>query len=64
MLYAYEHLARERAREAESAAAHARVVNRMHAAQRWHRLAAWSAHRSAMADRAVREEYVSTEPTA
>ena len=45
----YENLARERMREAEQAANHARLVRRLSSARRWQRLSAWAARR---ADRA------------
>lgn len=57
MLYQYEQLAQQACREAQLRAARERVVNRQYAAQRWQRLAVWSAHRSAMAERASRECY-------
>lgn len=57
MMYRYEELARQRSHEAQVRAAHDRLVNRQYAAQRWQRLAVWSAHRSAMAERAAREAY-------
>ena len=55
MLYQYEELARQQAREHQARAARQRLANRQYAALRWQRLAAWSAHRSAMAQRATRE---------
>jgi hypothetical protein len=39
----YENLARERMREAEQAASHARLVRRLNSAKRWDRLTAWAA---------------------
>ena len=45
----HENLARERMREAEQAANHARLVRRLSSARRWQRLSAWVARR---ADRA------------
>ena len=60
MLYRFEELARQHTHESRARAAYERVANRQYAAQRWNRLAAWSAHRSAMADRASREAYAAT----
>lgn len=57
MLYQYEQLSRQHCREAHQRAARERVVNREYAARRWERLAVWSAHRSAMAQRASREAH-------
>lgn len=45
----YESLARERMREAEQAANHARLVRRLSTAKRWERLSAWAARRAARA---------------
>jgi hypothetical protein len=42
----YESLARERMREAEQAANHARLVRRVSSARRWERLSAWAAKRA------------------
>jgi len=42
----YENLARERMREAEQAANHARLVRRVSSARRWERLSAWAAKRA------------------
>lgn len=42
----YESLARERMREAEQAADHARLVRRLSSARRWERLSAWAARRA------------------
>jgi hypothetical protein len=46
----YESLARERMREAERAANHARLVRRLSSARRWARLSAWSARRAQRAN--------------
>lgn len=46
----YENLARERMREAEQAAAHARLVRRLSSARRWERLSAWAARRAKRAN--------------
>lgn len=51
MFYMYEEFARQRAHEARVAAARQRVVSRIATARRWQRAAAWTAHRSAVADR-------------
>ncbi|MGH3762109.1 hypothetical protein [Actinophytocola sp.] len=42
----YENLARERMREAEQAADHARLVRRLNTARRWERFSAWAARRA------------------
>lgn len=42
----YESLARERMREAEQAANHARLVRRLSSARRWQRVSAWAARRA------------------
>jgi hypothetical protein len=42
----YESLARERMREAEQVASHARLVRRVSSARRWERLSAWAAKRA------------------
>lgn len=52
-----EQLARERAREAQSSAAAYRLAHRAQSAQRWQRVAAWAAHRSARAQRAYRDAH-------
>jgi hypothetical protein len=46
----YESLARERMREAEQAADHARLVRRLSSARRWERLSAWAAGRARRAN--------------
>ncbi|MPZ81651.1 MAG: hypothetical protein GEV28_15115 [Actinophytocola sp.] len=46
----YENLARERMREAEQAAEHARLVRRLSSARRWERLSAWAARRAKRAN--------------
>jgi hypothetical protein len=46
----YENLARERMREAEQAANHARLVRRLSSAKRWDRLSAWAARRARRAN--------------
>ena len=46
----YENLARERMREAEQAAEHARLVRRLSSARRWERLSAWAAKRAKRAN--------------
>lgn len=46
----YENLARERMREAEQAAGHARLVRRLSSAKRWQRLSAWAARRAERAN--------------
>jgi hypothetical protein len=46
----YENLARERMREAEQAANHARLVRRLSSARRWQRLSAWAARRAQRAN--------------
>ena len=46
----YENLARERMREAEQAANHARLVRRLSSARRWERLSAWAARRAKCAN--------------
>jgi hypothetical protein len=46
----YENLARERMREAEQAANHARLVRRLSSAKRWERLSAWAARRARRAN--------------
>ena len=46
----YENLARERMREAEQAAEHARLVRRLSSAKRWQRLSAWAARRAKRAN--------------
>ncbi|HEY7597762.1 MAG TPA: hypothetical protein VH969_31780 [Actinophytocola sp.] len=46
----YENLARERMREAERAANHARLVRRVSSARRWQRLSAWAARRAERAN--------------
>jgi|tagenome__1003787_1003787.scaffolds.fasta_scaffold20607907_2 hypothetical protein len=46
----YENLARERMREAEQAANHARLVRRLSKAKRWDRLSAWAARRARRAN--------------
>jgi hypothetical protein len=46
----YENLARERMREAEQAANHARLVRRLSTAKRWDRLSAWAARRARRAN--------------
>jgi len=46
----YESLARERMREAEQAAEHARLVRRLSSAKRWQRLSAWAARRAQRAN--------------
>ena len=46
----YENLARERMREAEQAANHARLVRRLSSAKRWERLSAWAARRATRAN--------------
>lgn len=45
-----ENLARERMREAERAANHARLVRRLGSAKRWDRLSAWAARRAKRAN--------------
>jgi hypothetical protein len=42
----YESLARERMREAEQVADHARLVRRLSSAKRWQRVSAWAARRA------------------
>lgn len=51
MFVLYEEFAREKAREAEANAAVQRMARRAQSAQRWQRVAAWAAHRLAMAQR-------------
>lgn len=46
----YEGLARERMREAERAANHARLVRRVTSGRRWQRLSAWAARRAQRAN--------------
>jgi len=46
----YESLARERMREAEQVAEHARLVRRLSSARRWQRLSAWAARRAQRAN--------------
>jgi hypothetical protein len=46
----YESLARERMREAEQAADHARLVRRLSSARRWERFSAWAAGRARRAN--------------
>ncbi len=46
---------RERVREAQANAAAHRMASRAASAQRWQRWANWTAHRSAMAQRAANE---------
>ena len=46
----YESLARERMREAEQAAEHARLVRRLSSAKRWGRISAWAARRASRAN--------------
>lgn len=46
----YENLARERMREAEQAANHARLVRRLSSARRWQRLSAWAARHAQRAN--------------
>jgi hypothetical protein len=46
----YEGLARERMREAEQVANHARLVRRVSSARRWERLSAWAAKRAQRAN--------------
>ena len=46
----YESLARERMREAEQAAEHARLVRRLSSAKRWQRLSVWAARRAQRAN--------------
>lgn len=46
----YENLARERMREAEQAANHARLVRRLSSARRWERLSSWAAGRARRAN--------------
>jgi hypothetical protein len=46
----YENLARERMREAEQDAHHARLVRRLSSAKRWERLSAWAARRATRAN--------------
>ncbi|HEV7647725.1 MAG TPA: hypothetical protein VGP26_06175 [Actinophytocola sp.] len=46
----YENLARERMREAEQAANHARLVRRLSSAKRWERLSVWAARRARRAN--------------
>ncbi len=46
----YESLARERMREAEQVADHARLVRRLSSAKRWQRLSAWAARRAQRAN--------------
>ena len=53
----YDELGRERVREAHAVAARERLASRAHSARRWHRLAEWTAHRSARASRAL-SDYV------
>jgi len=46
----YETIARERMREAEQAADHARLVRRLSSAKRWQRLSVWAARRAQRAN--------------
>jgi hypothetical protein len=46
----YENLARERMREAEQSAHHARLVRRLSSAKRWERLSKWVERRARRAN--------------